>query len=209
MPPLLPIKELSPTEVWQRERGLRRLREELRAEEMKLVLLKKLRQSQQLKENLATVPPVNPITVLPPPTVLPSGLSITPTTVKISSKTQQPQAAHTRHTSNNSSISISATNSSSKPTNLSHVPPLLRGQPPPARSSLHAPQLSNTTISATSIRGMAANLSVPQPPQRSSLNRSNFPNSVKDISPAVTITPAPPQSIKVSYFRIILCLKHY
>ena len=41
----------------ERERGLRKLREELRNEEMKLVLLKKLKQSQQMKENIAVVPP--------------------------------------------------------------------------------------------------------------------------------------------------------
>ncbi|XP_044739209.1 transcriptional repressor p66-beta isoform X2 [Chrysoperla carnea] len=199
MPPLLPIKELSPTEIWQRERGLRRLREELRAEEMKLVLLKKLRQSQQLKENLATVAPAVPPQVLPP-TGLPSGLSITPTTVKIEKidKSQQPQQAHSRHST--SSNNNNNNNSRNKPTNLSHVPPLLRGQPPPARSSLHAPQLSNTSITQTSVRGMATNLSVPQPPQRSSLNRdrSGFPAVVKDLSPAVTITPAPPQPIKIN-----------
>ncbi|XP_077299472.1 transcriptional repressor p66-beta simjang [Arctopsyche grandis] len=45
--PGLPLKELSSAEIWERERRLRKLREELRAEETKLVLLKKLRQSQQ------------------------------------------------------------------------------------------------------------------------------------------------------------------
>lgn len=81
-----------------RERGLRRLREELRAEEMKLVLLKKLKQSQQLKENVAVLPPSIPQSALPP-TGLPSGLSITPTTVKVpSNKIQPPQIAHSRHT---------------------------------------------------------------------------------------------------------------
>lgn len=115
MPPLAPIKELSPQEVLQRERGLRRLREELRAEEMKLVLLKKLRQSQQLKENVAVVPPVVPPAALPP-TGLPSGLSITPTTVKVPlTKGQQPQNAHMRH-------------SNQKPPGVSNaVPSLLRG----------------------------------------------------------------------------------
>ncbi|KAJ9599621.1 hypothetical protein L9F63_026530, partial [Diploptera punctata] len=62
MPPLPPSstqKELSPAELAERERGLRKLREELRNEEMKLVLLKKLRQSQQMKENIAVVPPTS------------------------------------------------------------------------------------------------------------------------------------------------------
>lgn len=65
MPPLLPIKELSSEELAERERNLRKLREDLRSEEMKLVLLKKLRQSQQLKENIASVPKVT--NKLPPP----------------------------------------------------------------------------------------------------------------------------------------------
>ncbi|XP_034942832.1 transcriptional repressor p66-beta isoform X2 [Chelonus insularis] len=65
MPPLLPIKELSSDELAERERTLRKLREELRSEEMKLVLLKKLRQSQQLKENIAAVPKIS--NKLPPP----------------------------------------------------------------------------------------------------------------------------------------------
>lgn len=98
-----------------RERGLRRLREELRAEEMKLVLLKKLKQSQQLKENVNILPPGIPQSALPP-TGLPSGLSITPTTVKIPNNKpqQQPQMAHARHMN------------SHKPGQGS-VPPMLRG----------------------------------------------------------------------------------
>jgi len=50
------LQELSPAEVEERERTLRKLREELRNEEMKLVLLKKLKQSQQMKENIAVAP---------------------------------------------------------------------------------------------------------------------------------------------------------
>ncbi|KAJ8678770.1 hypothetical protein QAD02_014557 [Eretmocerus hayati] len=65
MPPLPPIKELSSEELAEREKTLKKLREELRSEEMKLVLLKKLKQSQQLKENIAAVPKVP--NKLPPP----------------------------------------------------------------------------------------------------------------------------------------------
>ena len=50
MPPLPVIKELTPEEVQEREVLLSSLKEHLRNEEMKLVLLKKLRQS-QTKEN--------------------------------------------------------------------------------------------------------------------------------------------------------------
>ncbi|XP_076225535.1 transcriptional repressor p66-beta simjang isoform X10 [Nomia melanderi] len=71
MPPLPPIKELSSDELAERERTLRKFREELRSEEMKLVLLKKLRQSQQLKENIAAVPKV-PSKLPPPVTVQPA-----------------------------------------------------------------------------------------------------------------------------------------
>lgn len=66
------MQELSPAELAERERGLRKLREELRNEEMKLVLLKKLRQSQQMKENIAVVPPSQqPTSKVPPPGKLP------------------------------------------------------------------------------------------------------------------------------------------
>ncbi|XP_050668510.1 transcriptional repressor p66-beta isoform X2 [Leptidea sinapis] len=55
--PPLPVSgdtELSSAEIWERERRLRALREKLRAEETGLVLLRKLRQSQQA----STLPPV-------------------------------------------------------------------------------------------------------------------------------------------------------
>ncbi|CAG9766371.1 unnamed protein product [Ceutorhynchus assimilis] len=189
MPPLPPpIKELSPDQLKQRDRGLRRLREELRAEEMKLVLLKKLKQSQQLKENVAVqLPPGVPPSALPA-AGLPSGLSITPTIVKVpaaNNKGQPPQAAHTRHPG--------ITNSHPKNAS-SGVSSLMRGQPPSRSSSLHAPQITATPLSGN----RATNLSVSQSQQRSGAvgRSSGFPAGVKDLSPSVTITPAPPQSVK-------------
>ncbi|XP_014260122.1 transcriptional repressor p66-beta [Cimex lectularius] len=57
MPPLPPLKELTDDELCERKKVVRRLRDELRNEEMTLVLLKKLRQSHQMKENIAVVAP--------------------------------------------------------------------------------------------------------------------------------------------------------
>jgi hypothetical protein len=51
---------LSEEEVKDRERTLRKLKEQLRNEEMKLVLLKKLHQSQQMKENVYLAPSESP-----------------------------------------------------------------------------------------------------------------------------------------------------
>ncbi|XP_054277985.1 transcriptional repressor p66-beta-like isoform X2 [Macrosteles quadrilineatus] len=124
MPPLPPIKELSPSEVLERERLVRRLREELRNEEMKLVLLKKLRQSQQMKENIAVVPPTTGttsggVTGVSAPTVT-TGPS------KPSSAAPPPPPL--------------VRNSHSKPP--SAVPHLLRGQPAPSSRgapNIHAP----------------------------------------------------------------------
>ncbi|XP_066152247.1 transcriptional repressor p66-beta isoform X1 [Euwallacea fornicatus] len=189
MPPLPPpIKELSPEELKQRDRGLRRLREELRAEEMKLVLLKKLKQSQQLKENVAVqLPPGVPPSALPP-AGLPSGLIITPTIVKVptnAGKGQTPQTAHIRHPTAPNSKNVS-----------SGVPSVLRGQTTSAiRSNIHSPQITATPLSS----GRATNLSVHQSSQRPggvSRPPPGFPPGVKDLSPSVTITPAPPQSVK-------------
>jgi hypothetical protein len=50
--PEIEIKELSAGEIFEREKKLRKIREELRNEETKLVLLKKIKHSQQvMKEN--------------------------------------------------------------------------------------------------------------------------------------------------------------
>ncbi|GFU04889.1 hypothetical protein NPIL_8651 [Nephila pilipes] len=50
--PLPPEKQWDPKELKEKQRRLNQLRDELRSEEMKLVLLKKLHQSQMIKENL-------------------------------------------------------------------------------------------------------------------------------------------------------------
>ena len=91
------LKELSAAEIWERERGLRKLREELRNEETKLVLLKKLKQSQHsLKENLLSSSPstLNNTTltsVIPASTSITKGMSGMPSPSSQQQQLQQQQ----------------------------------------------------------------------------------------------------------------------
>jgi hypothetical protein len=93
MLPLYQVKELSAAEIWERERELRKLREELRNEETKLVLLKKIKHSQHvLKENMNKVAgglshgmlpnlpntSLNPLSIIPQNLPKNSSLSVTP-----------------------------------------------------------------------------------------------------------------------------------
>lgn len=86
MPLYHPIKELTSFEIREREKKLRRLRDELRSEETKLILLKKLKQSQYvMKENLAlssasNLPTTNnPLAAIPASLTSKGALSVTPT----------------------------------------------------------------------------------------------------------------------------------
>ncbi|KPJ14873.1 Transcriptional repressor p66-alpha [Papilio machaon] len=79
--PPLPIAghtELSSAEIWERERRLRALREKLRSEETRLVLLRKLRQSQQT----TGIPPAKDTTtgtaLAGSGCVVPPGVTVTP-----------------------------------------------------------------------------------------------------------------------------------
>lgn len=101
MPPYVPIKELTPAELKEREKGLRKLRDDLRNEETKLVLLKKLKQSQHvMKENIVvtstSVSPTNPLAAIPAALTSKGALSVTPTTAV-------PLPAHTKSSRSNSS----------------------------------------------------------------------------------------------------------
>ncbi|BES90478.1 GATA zinc finger domain containing 2B [Nesidiocoris tenuis] len=73
MPPLPLSKNLSEADRIMAQDKVRKLRDQLRNEEMTLVLLKKLRQSYQIKENVAVVAPCSTATSLttPPKPVTP------------------------------------------------------------------------------------------------------------------------------------------
>lgn len=103
-------QELSAAEIWERDRGLRKLREELRNEETKLVLLKKLKQSQQvMKENLIVTHTnasnsANPLVEIPAALSLSSkgSLSVTPAPLPSSSNLQI--TAHSKSNRNSSPL---------------------------------------------------------------------------------------------------------
>lgn len=106
MPPYVPIKELTPAELKERENGLRILRDDLRNEETKLVLLKKLKQSQHvMKENIVVTPtsvsPSNPLAAIPTALTSKGALSVTPTTAV-------PLPAHGKSSRSNNSNNISS-----------------------------------------------------------------------------------------------------
>ncbi|XP_053684768.1 transcriptional repressor p66-alpha isoform X1 [Sabethes cyaneus] len=170
MPPVFPIKELTAAEIWERERGLRKLREELRSEETKLVLLKKLKQSQQvmMKENLIVTPSNpnmnNPLAAIPA-SLTKGSLSVTPTNAV-------PLPAHSK-----SSKAVTAT-------------PVNRGSPINITPVTKPPQRQ------PSLPG-GATLTPSTPGQRHSIGLPRAGSNLT-ITPSVTITPtnAPSNSIK-------------
>lgn len=184
--PIIPIKELSAAEIWERERALRKLREELRSEETKLVVLKKLKQSQMtMKENLIVTPinaSIGPASNLPPPSAVnpvslsKGSLSVTPTTVA-------PMSTHAK---------------TNRQTQL-----------PPPMNLMRSGQMGQQPISLTKSTSNIVNYprtSLPGgatlTPGGSAQHRSNFPQSRPGsnltITPSVTITPtsAPPAMAK-------------
>ncbi|XP_065087882.1 transcriptional repressor p66-beta isoform X5 [Ochlerotatus camptorhynchus] len=170
MPPVFPIKELTAAEIWERERGLRKLREELRSEETKLVLLKKLKQSQQvmMKENLIVTPSNvnmnNPLASIPA-ALTKGSLSVTPTNAI-------PLPAHSK-----SSKAVTAM-------------PVNRGSP------INITPVTKPPARQPSLPG-GATLTPSTPGQRLPMGLTRTGSNLT-ITPSVTITPtnAPSSSVK-------------
>ncbi|XP_045484739.1 transcriptional repressor p66-alpha isoform X5 [Pieris rapae] len=142
--PPLPIpghRELSSAEIWERERRLRTLREQLRAEETRLVLLRKLRQSQQA----TTLPPVKESTtgtaLAGSGCVVPPGVTVTPA----------PPPAHqqTKRTSSNSAASNCSTSISSTSRRSANLPGGATLTPGPYRSQSSTSGGASITPSVT------------------------------------------------------------
>ncbi|KAK9497839.1 hypothetical protein O3M35_003754 [Rhynocoris fuscipes] len=171
MPPLPVVKVMSDSEMKQREESVRRLRTELRNEEMTLVLLKKLRQSYQMKDNVAIVNPCSTVANAVPavginsggitgntmPTVPPAGLAIRQAPPRTSSKPPPPQpSVHLLRTP--------AMNSRSAPS--MHVPPpvlpnrgISPGLPPVSGGSMLQPATTNVPRSNNNISARNLGLS--------------------------------------------------
>lgn len=97
MPLSIPIKELTPSELKEREKELRKLREDLRNEETKLVLLKKLKQSQHImKENLI-VTPSNNVVVSPTNPLASISVSLAKGSLSVTPTSALPLPAHSRN----------------------------------------------------------------------------------------------------------------
>lgn len=180
MPPIIAIKELSAAEIWERERGLRKLREELRNEETKLVLLKKLKQTQSvLKENLIvthTNASNTPNPLIEIPAALTKGsLSVTPA--------PPPSVMQQSKSSSRLAIAMSMANHSEN--DMSPEMSIRKRQvnchvvPQPTRSSLPG----------------GATLTAGAPPSHRSPYGQSRTGSNLTITPSVTITPTSGPSV--------------
>ncbi|XP_063698446.1 transcriptional repressor p66-alpha isoform X2 [Culicoides brevitarsis] len=164
--PMEPIKELSAAEIWERDRKLRKLREELQKEEAKLLLYKKLKQSNAVAVKEPSIPAALTNNVL--------NSSVLSNIPSILSKTQ---------------LSVTAT--SGVPLHSSRGKPasLLSGQQSSNNSSSNQYSSRNQPI-VTSHRMKNLPNDVTLTPGSPSVRNAtrNRPNLT--ITPSVTITPA-------------------
>ncbi|XP_037299885.1 transcriptional repressor p66-alpha isoform X3 [Manduca sexta] len=144
-------RELSSAEIWERERRLRGLREKLRAEETRLVLLRKIRQSQQATGLPPTKECATATALAGSGCVVPPGVTVTPA----------PPPAHQNKRCSSSATGVSGS----------------------AGAGAGAGAAGSRRTS--SLPGGATLTPGPYRSQSSSSSAAN-------ITPSVTITPAPP-----------------
>uniref|UniRef100_T1GT04 Transcriptional repressor p66 coiled-coil MBD2-interaction domain-containing protein n=1 Tax=Megaselia scalaris TaxID=36166 RepID=T1GT04_MEGSC len=205
MPLSIPIKELTPSELKEREKELRKLREDLRNEETKLVLLKKLKQSQHImKENLI-VTPTNNVVVSPTNPLASISVSLAKGSLSVTPTSALPLPAHSRNqrSSNNISNSSSRNQTSfSKSNSSSGLPPPRSSLPggatltPGGSSSLRNSNILPRTGSNLTITPSVTITPTTAPPSgmkaRNQLNVSDNSKVPQTINNSVSITPAPP-----------------
>ncbi|XP_026745006.1 transcriptional repressor p66-alpha-like [Trichoplusia ni] len=169
--PPLPIpghRELSSAEIWERERRLRTLREKLRAEETRLVLLRKLRQSQQA----TGLPPAKDTStgtaLAGSGCVVPPGVTVTPA----------PPPAHQQAKRTNNSSATAAASSTSSSRRTSSLPGGATLTPGPYRSQ------SSTSGGASITPSVTITPAPPPASQHASSNKASSRSSEDTQTPA-------------------------
>ncbi|KAJ8708378.1 hypothetical protein PYW07_010503 [Mythimna separata] len=169
--PPLPIaghRELSSAEIWERERRLRTLREKLRAEETRLVLLRKLRQSQQA----TGLPPAKDSTtgtaLAGSGCVVPPGVTVTPA----------PPPAHQQSKRTNSSTPTAPSSTSNSSRRTSSLPGGATLTPGPYRSQ------SSTSGGASITPSVTITPAPPPANQHASSNKASSRSSEDTQTPA-------------------------
>ncbi|XP_055625853.1 transcriptional repressor p66-alpha isoform X2 [Toxorhynchites rutilus septentrionalis] len=213
MPPVYPIKELTAAEIWERERGLRKLREELRNEETKLVLLKKLKQSQQvmMKENLIVAPSNpnmnNPLASIPA-ALTKGSLSVTPTNaVPLPAHSKNMKPVNTNPINRGSPINITPVTKPPQrqpslpggatltPSTPGHRLPI--GVTRTGSNLTITPSVTITPTSAPS-NSVKRNISTNNTIGGNNIMDTNLKVQSGQISNSVSITPAPPIPAQIS-----------
>uniref|UniRef100_A0A2H1VXP9 SFRICE_007736 n=1 Tax=Spodoptera frugiperda TaxID=7108 RepID=A0A2H1VXP9_SPOFR len=167
--PPLPVaghRELSSAEIWERERRLRTLREKLRAEETRLVLLRKLRQSQQATGLPPAKDPATGTALAGSGCVVPPGVTVTPA----------PPPAHQQTKRTSSSTAAASSSSTSRRT--SSLPGGATLTPGPYRSQ------SSTSGGASITPSVTITPAPPPSSQHAASNKASSRSSEDTQTPA-------------------------
>ncbi|XP_022837380.1 transcriptional repressor p66-alpha isoform X3 [Spodoptera litura] len=186
--PPLPVaghRELSSAEIWERERRLRTLREKLRAEETRLVLLRKLRQSQQATGLPPAKDSATGTALAGSGCVVPPGVTVTPA----------PPPAHqqTKRTSSSTpavSSSSSSRRTSSLPGGATLTPGPYRSQSSTSGGASITPSVTITPAPPPSSQHASSN----KQPQDNSSVTSSTSDAASSRSSEDTQTPAQRQA---------------
>ncbi|KAF9423696.1 hypothetical protein HW555_001022 [Spodoptera exigua] len=162
------VNELSSAEIWERERRLRTLREKLRAEETRLVLLRKLRQSQQATGLPPAKDSATGTALAGSGCVVPPGVTVTPA----------PPPAHQQTKRTSSSTPAAAGGSSNSSRRTSSLPGGATLTPGPYRSQ------SSTSGGASITPSVTITPAPPPSSQHASSNKASSRSSEDTQTPA-------------------------
>ncbi|XP_053619994.1 transcriptional repressor p66-alpha-like isoform X3 [Plodia interpunctella] len=179
-PLLLAHKELPSSEIWERERRMRALREQLRGEETRLVLLRKLRHAQRAPSVAPAAKDTTGTALAGSGCVVPPGVTVTPA--------PPPAHQHTKRPSAHVSVT-SARRSSSLPGGAT----LTAGPPRPQSSSSGGASIT-PSVTITPAPPPASHQASAKPAQDNSSVTSSTSDAASSRSSEDTQTPAQRQA---------------